>query len=165
MFCPSCGAAEQSAETYCRNCGTFLPNFDKPGRRRHTPPEEHIKATTVLTLLSATVSIILAVILFSVFLGKSDTPTIIYVTAGFLTAIFAWQIQTFWRAMLLRKHFQKKNLQANDLNTAPVSFESASTAKLLDEPNLEGSVQPSVTEGTTRQFGEKIPRGSPQTKH
>jgi hypothetical protein len=67
--------------------------------------------------------------------------------------------------MLLRKHFQKKNLQASDLNMAPVSFESASTAKLLDEPNLEGSVQPGATEGTTRQFGEKIPLSSPQTKH
>jgi hypothetical protein len=161
MFCPSCGAAEQSAETYCRNCGTFLPNFDKPGRRKHTPPEEHVKATTVLTLLSATVSISLAITLFSMFLGKSDTPAIIYITAGFLTAIFAWQVQTFLRARLLRKHFRKKNLQSGEPDMAPAAFESASTAKLLDKTNSIDAVSLGATEGTTRKFGEKILRDSP----
>src|SRR5215204_3258767 len=103
MFCPKCGKADQSPETFCRQCGNYLPDFDKPARKQ-TTPEEHLKATAALNLMTAIVSATLAILLYLFFFNRLDTPVIIYITAGFLIAITAWQIQTFWRTLLLRKH-------------------------------------------------------------
>lgn len=161
MFCPSCGAADQTAEIFCRQCGKYLPNLDKPAKRRHTP-EERLKANSILNLLSAVVSITLAIALYSVFLGKEGTPLIIYITAGFLGAIFGWQVVIFWQTMLLKRHFRKNNPQSENASVAVIS---ASTAKLLDEADLKDAIPRSITENTTRQLREKVLQDSSQTEH
>jgi uncharacterized membrane protein YvbJ len=42
MFCPKCGNPNQRPETFCCQCGIFLPDYDKL-RRKETSPEEHLK--------------------------------------------------------------------------------------------------------------------------
>ena len=106
MFCPKCGNADQQPETYCRQCGSFLPDFDKL-TKKPISPQEHLKANSWLSLMTAIVSLILAILLYSIFLGKADTPIIIYITGGFLIAMCAWQVQNFWRTLLLKKHFKR----------------------------------------------------------
>ncbi len=108
MFCPNCGTGGQSAETYCRKCGTFLPDFEK-ALAKQTTPRDHFTANTVLSVMTALVSATLAVLLYANFLGKDDTPLLIYVTAGFLTAMFFWQVQVIWRSVLLRREFPERN--------------------------------------------------------
>ena len=154
MFCPGCGAADQSAEIYCRQCGIFLPDLNKPAKRRNTP-EEHIKANSVLTLLSAIVSAALAIALYATFLGKEGTPLLIFITAGFLTALFAWQVQTFWRMRLLKRHFKRDIPQAN---SADSSLGAAPTSRILNEGTPSDAVLISVTDNTTKKLGEKIRR-------
>src|SRR5215216_6633405 len=100
MFCPKCGKADQLPETYCRQCGNYLPNFDKSAKKP-TTPEDHIKANAVLSAMTVVASLILSTLLFLIFKNIPDTHPVIYVTAGFLLAIAAWQIQTFWRTKLL----------------------------------------------------------------
>ncbi|MEP6903354.1 MAG: hypothetical protein ABJA66_16620 [Actinomycetota bacterium] len=156
MFCPKCGKAEQSPETYCRQCGDYLPDYDKSAKKEITPLE-HIKVNTVLNLLTAITSLTLAILLYSFFLGKEDTPVIIYITAGFLTAMTAWQVQTFWRTILLRKHFKKRkndaaNQSANQLE--PQYVESKPTRELLNEADLSNIVPTSVTENTTKHLNK-----------
>jgi hypothetical protein len=162
MFCPKCGKAEQSPETYCRQCGNYLPDFDKPAKKAQTP-EQHLKANIILNLLTALTSLTLAILLYSFFLGKEDTPVIIYITAGFLTAMTAWQIQTSWRTLLLRKHFKKqKNETVNKskVSNDPQKFESIPTNQLLPEADFENNVPTSVTDNTTKHLGEKVRRKS-----
>ena len=108
MFCPKCGKSDQIANSYCRQCGSFLPDFDKI-KKREISPEEHLKINFVLNLMTAFVSITLAILLYSFFLGGENTHPLIYITAGFLTAMFFWQAQVFWRTLQLKKQFPKRN--------------------------------------------------------
>lgn len=98
MFCPRCGKAEQLPETFCRQCGLFLPDLSKPVKRE-LPPEEHLKANTVLNSLTIIVSFTLSILLFGF---RPGTHPLIYVTAGLLIAIGAWHIQTLIRTQKLK---------------------------------------------------------------
>src|SRR5262245_607511 len=100
MFCPKCGNPDQAPETYCRRCGVFLPDLSKPGKAP-VRPEDHIKANAFLSALSMVTSFTLAILLYWRFLGRPDTPMVIYVTGGFLIAMGCWQVQTLWRTLLL----------------------------------------------------------------
>lgn len=152
MFCPKCGKTDQSPETYCRQCGVFLPDFDQP-TKKVISPEEHLKANTFLNILTGITSLTLAILLYSFFLGEKDTPVIIYVTAGFLIAITGWQIQTVWRSILLKKHFAKNktvNNLKNEVDVLPINIKSVPTGKLLNQADFSDIVPISVTEDTTK---------------
>lgn len=160
MFCPKCGKADQKPETYCRQCGAFLPDFDKKARQKQTP-EDHIKANSFLSLITGIVSITLAILLYYFFLGKENTPPIIYITAGFLIAMCAWQVQTFWRTQLLKKHFKERhteNAGTSEIDFQTGKLQNAPSEKLLDEADLSSHIPASITENTTTKLGEKIKR-------
>lgn len=154
MFCPKCGNADQNENTFCRQCGTFLPDFDKI-QSKETLPEEHLKANAALNLMSAIVSLTLAVLLYSFFLGRDNTPVLIYITAGFLTAMFFWQVQTFWRTLLVKKQLPKRNKKRPETER---QFLAAKTKELLPEADLSNTVPASVTENTTNLLHEKARR-------
>ena len=153
MFCPKCGKADQSPETFCRQCGSFLPDFDKSVKKPVTP-EEHVNANAVLSAMTVVASLILATLLYLTFRNHPDTHPVIYVTGGFLIAISAWQIQTFWRTMLLRKHFKKPKRESEN-QTAPSAFEAKPTNQLLPDADFEDYVPASVVEKTTRKLKVK----------
>ncbi len=155
MFCPKCGRADQVPDTYCRQCGMLLADFVKPGKKTISP-QDHLKANSILELMTAVASLTLAIMLYGFFLGRENTPIIIYVTGGFLIAICGWQIQTFWRTVLLKKHFKRSanpHLEIIDsepsvqLNEKPVQ-----TNKLLERADLENLVPASVVDETTKQL-------------
>ena len=151
MYCPRCGKAEQAPETFCRQCGLFLPDLSKP-LKRELPPEDHLKANTVLNTLTIIVSFTLSILLFAV---RPSTHPLIYATAGILIAIGAWHIQTLIRTQKLKKQWKRRT----PLTEAKVGFsetetaiKSAPTAKLLDQADLTNAVPTSVTENTTTQL-------------
>ena len=156
MFCPRCGKAEQLPESYCRQCGVYLPDLSKV--KRELPPEDHLKANTVLSGLTIIASFTLSILLFSFFGFRSDTHPLIYVTAGLLFAIGGWHIQTFIRTQMLKKQWKRRapltDTQA-PLPEAEPAFKSVSTAKLLDPADFENAVPASVTEHTTRHLVER----------
>jgi hypothetical protein len=141
MFCPKCGNADQIENSYCRNCGTFLPDFDKI-KSKEISPETHFTANYTLNIMTAAVSLGLAITLYVMFLGRDDTPLVIYLTAGFLTAMFFWQVQIFWRTMQLKKQFPKRG--KDEKTKSENKIESVITNKLLNEPDLS-QVVPIVT--------------------
>ncbi len=155
MFCPKCGKAEQQPETYCRQCGFFLPDLSKTGKRE-LPPEDHLKANTVLNSMTIVVSFTLSFLLFAI-LPEKQHP-LIYVTAGLLIAIGAWHIQTLIRTQKLKKQWKRRapltEIQAASPETQP-AFKSASTAKLLDQADFAETLPASVTEHTTRHLAER----------
>ena len=162
MFCPKCGTAEQLENTYCRQCGNFLPDFDKL-KKRESSAEDHLKANSFLSLLTAVVSLSLSVTLYVMFFNRNDTPFVIYLVAGFLTAICAWQVQTFWRTLLLKKHFRKQKYEADHraepIHHVPV-IEGKTTRELLNEADHSQTVPASVTDETTRRLRQKVGRRS-----
>ncbi len=149
MFCPKCGKADQTQETFCRQCGVFLPDFSKPEKAPQTP-EEHVKINLVFSVMTIIACFALVILLYSVLGFRADTHWLIYATAGLLTAMGFWHTQTLWRSILLRRHFKK--------NKRPLEPEMASgtvtTSKLLERPDFENMVPASVTDRTTRHLAE-----------
>ncbi len=159
MYCPRCGKAEQQPETYCRQCGLFLPDLSKPVKRE-IPAEEHLKANTVLNSMTIVTSLTLSILLFAIQPGRHP---LIYVTAGLLIAIAAWHIQTFIRTQKLKKQWKRRTPAAESLSAwdeSPPTIKSAATAKLLDEADFSNTVPASVTETTTRHLTERPQRKS-----
>ena len=150
MFCPRCGKAEQTAESYCRQCGLLLPDLSKP-LKRESPPEEHLKANTVLSLMTICASFTLSFLLFLILGFRDFTHPLIYVTAGILIAIGGWHIQTLIRTLMLKKQWQRRT----PLTETQMAFKSTPTAKLLDEADFEDAIPASVTEHTTRHLAKK----------
>ena len=147
MFCPRCGKADQMPETYCRQCGLFLPDLSKP-LKRESPPEEHLKANIVLSVLTIIASFTLSFLLFLILGFRSFTHPLIYVTAGILIAMGGWHIQTLIRTLMLQKQWKRRTpLREKDSET---TFKSVSTAKLLEQADFSDSIPVSVTEHTTR---------------
>jgi len=152
MFCSRCGKGDQMPETYCRQCGLYLLDFSKP-QKRPSPPEEHLKANTVLSLMTIAASFTLSFLLFLILGFRSFTHPLIYVTAGILIAIGGWHIQTLIRTQMLKKQWKQKiplrEVQAAPTET-PISFKSSTTGKLLDQADFTDAIPASVTEHTTR---------------
>lgn len=157
MYCPNCGNADQQVNTYCRKCGNYLPDFDKI-KQRETPPEVHLKANSILNIMTAVASITLAILLYVFFLGEENTPVIIYITAGFLTAIFAWQVQVFWRSLILKKQIILPKRAEDEENAK--ELESVPTKELLNEADFSDVIPATVTEYTTKNIKEKANRSS-----
>ncbi len=165
MFCPNCGGAEQNPDTFCRKCGNFLPDFESLQKKKVTPGQ-HLVANGVLTGMTAVVSAALAIMLYATFLGRDDTPMLIYVTAGFLTAMFFWQVQVIWRTILLKKSLPARgnDTARPDIAKQPL-FRPAEASNFLPEADPEAFIPASVTEGTTRSLAEKLPRRSAKSEH
>lgn len=153
MFCPRCGKAEQIPETYCRQCGLYLLDFSKP-LKRVSPPEEHLKANTVLSVMTIATSFILSFLLFLVLGFRSFTHPLIYVTAGILLAIGGWHIQTLIRTLMLKKQWKQRTPLNESQSALPASFKSEATGKLLDQADFAEVIPVSVTEHTTRHLAE-----------
>ena len=144
MYCPRCGKAEQAPETFCRQCGLFLPDLSKP-LKRELPPEDHLKANAVLNALTIIVSFTLSILLFIL---QPSTHPLIYATAGILIAIGAWHIQTLIRTQKLKRQW-KQRTPLTDKSEPKPTFKSASTARLLGHATFTDAVPASVTENTT----------------
>jgi hypothetical protein len=151
MFCPRCGKADQMPETYCRQCGLYLPDLSKPLKRK-SPPEEHLKANTVLSVMTIVASFTLSFLLFLILGFRSFTHPLIYVTAGILLAIGGWHIQTLIRTLMLKKQWKQRVPLSDSPNEMPIK--SATTAKLLDQADFTDAIPVSVTENTTRHLAE-----------
>ncbi|MFT3745218.1 MAG: hypothetical protein QM785_13105 [Pyrinomonadaceae bacterium] len=161
MFCPKCGKAEQVPETFCRQCGVFLPDLTKPIKRSLTPAD-HVKANLILNAMTVVTCFVLAAMLYTMVAFRADTHWVIYLTAGLLIAMGCWHTQTLWRSILLRRHFNK---QQRDLETSVETLSlSAATENLLDQAEFENFVPASVTDRTTRQLENATLRSS-QPKH
>ena len=138
-------------ETYCRQCGLFLPDPSKP-LKRESPPEEHLKANTVLSAMTICASFTLSFLLFLVLGFRSFTHPLIYVTAGILLAIGGWHIQSLIRTLMLKKQW-KRRAPLSEIQ-APMTFNVTATGKLLDQPGFADAIPASATEHTTRHLAE-----------
>lgn len=60
MFCPNCGKAEQIPNTYCRQCGEFLPDLTKNALKRFggTTPQQSANIVSFLSLFASIVSLL-----------------------------------------------------------------------------------------------------------
>jgi hypothetical protein len=76
-----------------------------------------------------------------------------------LTAIFFWQVQTFWRTSQLKKQLSKRKkkeiVKTEEFDTNPL-LESSKTKELISESDFRNAVRPGIIENTTKRLGEKL---------
>jgi hypothetical protein len=157
MFCAKCGKAEQVPESYCRQCGFYLPDLSKLVKSE-LPPEDHLKANTVLSALTILTSFTLSILLFAILGFRSSTHPLIYATAGVLLAVGGWHIQSLIRIQLLKKQWKRRAPLTEIQRETQATRKSAPTGKLLDQADFENAVPASVTENTTRHLAERSQR-------
>lgn len=160
MFCPKCGKPEQQVNAFCRKCGLFLPDFDTI-TSKVISPEQHFSANTILSIMTAVVSLALSITLYVMFLGKDNTPIVIYLTAGFLTAMFFWQAQVLWRTTQLNQQFPGLKRKNEEWGVEkPREVESKETRQLLGEADLRNVVPSSRVENDTSKSSVVVNRKS-----
>lgn len=162
MYCPKCGKADQKTDTYCRQCGEFLPDLTKNNNLAFggNTPEKQIKTNLFLNLLSAMVSICSALTLYLMVWLKFENSSILLVVAAFLLAMSGWQFSTLAVGLKLKKSFAKRK-DSQCPEKAPTfqnQFKPAETNQLLREADINDFVPPSIIENTTKHLSEKVPR-------
>ena len=156
IYCPKCGKPDQLPDTYCRQCGQFLPDFAKLSKKGISP-EQHVLANTVLNSMTIVASFTLAILLWSMLAFRKDTHPLIYVTAGVLIAIGCWHIQTLWRTLQLRKYLKKESVSRD---VVPELHEKKQD--LLYPADLESVVPDSITDRTTSKMSVGHPSSKPE---
>ena len=151
MFCPKCGAAEQSAESYCKRCGDWLPDVEaltRPGLFRKRTREEKIRKMRVLEVVSAGLSLTAAAIIFGVLYGNSDVQLLFL---AFLCSLFVavYQVVNFYLGKNLHQKINQSRVK--EMETAE------NTVGALNSGEASAFVNRSVVENTTERL-EAIPR-------
>ncbi|HEU4387440.1 MAG TPA: hypothetical protein VFV34_06560 [Blastocatellia bacterium] len=144
MYCPTCGAADQSASSYCRKCGEWLA--DRTGRGRKHTPGDKLKAISVFSGLNSLFSLVSAIILYATYLGTPAAKWSIYVAGAFCTVIAVHQAISFAFALSLIIRDRRRRIEPGYQQVADV------TGQLESGSQFTGL--PSVTEKTTELLPE-----------
>jgi hypothetical protein len=159
MYCPKCGNPDQSPETYCRQCGVYLPDLTKPVVVV-TTPETHVTANITLGVMTVAVSLAIALILYFEVLQFGEARPVLYAMFGLLIAMAAWHVQTVWRSLLLRKHFREQEMRRERISNQKQPIDGPDANRSLNEGNFEQFQPASITDRTTRQLEPKKRRSS-----
>ena len=156
MFCPKCGADGQSAESYCKRCGEWLPDVDalaRPRLFRKSTREQKIRKMRILEAISAGLSLTSAAIIISVLRGGADTQLLILAVFSCLI-VAAYQVVNFYLGHKLQQRIDQSRTESTGQIKAGAE-ESARALSTGDATPFVGGR--SVVEGTT-QLLEPLPR-------
>jgi len=142
MFCPKCGAADQTPDSYCRQCGEWLPDLSSRrglGRFGPSTREHKIRKMRALQLVSVGLSLTsTAIVITSLLKGRDNEILILAAICGFLVAVYQVITMVLGYKVLAPKADQNKRAVSPDVRT----IGPGNTADLI-KPD-------SVVEGTTR---------------
>lgn len=141
MFCPKCGKEEQQANSYCRSCGVWLVDPDKPFSFLKVTGEGKIIGIIITNLLCLIAAVYIAVVLLGDYDGRPK-----FTAALFALSIALWQLSVVSYAVSIRKHLRgnrrnQKAVQELDY-AAPAALPTADAVRIIRQPN-------SVTENST----------------
>ena len=156
MFCPKCGADAQSADSYCKRCGEWLPDIDalaRPGLFRKWTREQKIRKMRILEAISAGLSLTSAAIIISFLAGGAETQLLVLaVFCCFIVA--AYQVVNFYLGRKLQQRVEQSRIERADEMKAG-GDERVRALSAGDATPFAGGH--SVVEGTTKLL-EPIPR-------
>jgi hypothetical protein len=156
MFCPKCGADGQSADSYCKRCGEWLPDIDalaRPMLFRKWTREQKIRKMRILEAISAGLSLTSAAIIISFLRGGAETQLLILaVFCCFIVAVY--QVVNFYLGHKLQQRVEQS--RAGGAGEIKAGAEEAARALSTGAatPFVDGE---SVVEGTTKLL-EPVPR-------
>jgi hypothetical protein len=162
MFCSNCGKAEQTPDSYCRNCGQFLHDLSGKSYLINkilgaSNPETQVNVNLTINVITTLTSVMLLGFLNGYYDSLSartgqGAPPVIYFVYVFLGLVAAWQTLGFLVNLRLKRKLGKRKQDPS--HVAPSADKGAvpsgQTQKSLPQADFDNIVQPSVTETTTR---------------
>src|SRR5918997_3838016 len=130
MFCPKCGADAQSADSYCKRCGEWLPDIDalaRPMLFRKWTREQKIRKMRILEAISAGLSLTSAAIIISFLRGGAETQLLILAVFCCLI-VAAYQVVNFYLGHKLQQGVE----QSRAGSTGEIKAGAAESVPVLD---------------------------------
>jgi hypothetical protein len=154
MFCPNCGAADQSPSAYCKRCGEWLADKKSFGGRGASKPEQRITVMVVFNGLSALLALFSAIALYATYLNTPEAKWSVYVAGACCFVIAIHQMISLAFALELKLRLKRGHTDAAqtimpDAAAGVPALGSGETTQFVDAP--------SVTENTTELL-EAVPR-------
>ncbi|CAN5438817.1 hypothetical protein BH20ACI1_BH20ACI1_22150 [soil metagenome] len=146
MFCPNCGKGDQKENTYCRQCGEFLPDLTKNALKRFggVTPQQNANIISSLSLFASIVSLLAGLWMYAT---NFNVPIVLYLGTALLICNAIWHVSNFYTIKKL-----SKRLNPTDENLSKYLEDKTATQKELNEPDFSDAVPMSVTEKTTRKL-------------
>jgi hypothetical protein len=154
MFCPDCGAADQSPNAYCKRCGEWLADKKSFGGRGASKPEERITTMIVFNGLTVLLALFSAIALYATYLNTPEAKWSVYAAGACCLVIAIHQMISLAFALELKLRLKRGQ---TDARRAIVSEADASVAALGSGKTTEFVESKSVTENTTELL-EVVPR-------
>ena len=154
MFCPNCGAADQSPTAYCKRCGEWLADKRSFGGAGASKPEQRMTVMVVFNALSALLALFSAIALYATYLNTPEVKWSVYVAGAFCFVIAIHQMINLAFALelklrLKRGHTYAEQKVVTEISASVPALGSGETTQFVDAR--------SVTENTTELL-EAIPR-------
>lgn len=149
MFCPSCGADSQRANSYCKRCGEWLPDINARTRSGFggQTPQQNIFTNLFMSAISTLAALLSAIALYATYLGSGDARWSVYLAAAFCLCIAGWQTSSFFITLKLRRRLKKGREETTEVEQ--LQKQRSPSALNPGDPNALIEM-PSVTENTTR---------------
>jgi hypothetical protein len=155
MFCPKCGADGQSAESYCKRCGEWLPDLDairRPGLFRKRTREEKIRKMRVLEAVSAGLSLSAGAIIIAVLAAGTDVQ-LLNIAVVCCVVVAVYQMVNFYLGYKLQQRIdQSRSGHPDEIKAAEKEVGRLNAADATQFVN-----RTSVVENTTELL-ESVPR-------
>lgn len=154
MFCPNCGAADQSPNAYCKRCGEWLADKKLFGGRGASKPEERITAMIVFNSLSALLALFSAIALYATYLNTPEAKWSVYVAGACCLVIAVHQMVSLAFALELKLRLKRGHTDAGQAILSEANDPVAALGRGETTHFVDGQ---SVTENTTELL-EVVPR-------
>jgi hypothetical protein len=155
MFCPACGAADQSQNAYCKRCGEWLADKKSFGGRGASKPEQRMTSMIVFNGLSALLALFSAIALYATYLDTPEAKWSVYVAGACCFVIAIHQMISMGFALELKLRLKRGQSDTGQKTISDAggvtALGSGQTTQFLDAPL--------VTENTTELL-EAVPRVS-----
>ena len=154
MFCPNCGAADQSPNAYCKRCGEWLADKRSFGGRGASKPEQRMTSMIVFNGLSALLALFSAIALYATYLNTPEAKWSVYVAGACCFVIAIHQMISLAFALELKLRLKRGH---TDASQTVVPEATASVPALGSGETTQFVDARSVTENTTELL-EAVPR-------
>ena len=156
MFCPKCGAADQTSESYCRSCGWWLVD-PEPGQSigifRKSTREQKIRKMRILGLIGIALSLTSAGIIWAFLSGPIDRGTL-------FIALMCSLIVAVYQAVTMYLGYRVTSTPPRRDGLNEGTRESVAQGELREPAPSHLNAPASVTDGTTELLDPAlVPRG------
>ena len=155
MFCPACGAADQSSNAYCKRCGEWLTDKKSFGGRGASKPEQRITSMIVFNGLSALLALFSAIALYATYLNTPEAKWSVYVAGACCFVIAIHQMISMGFALELKLRLKRGQ---SDAGQQAIISQPGDVVAALSSGKTTQFVQPPVVTENTTELLEGVPR-------